>query len=163
MVYLCQGMGNNFVTHTRQKPMNEETKTVKTPIVIGEFHGAFAPFTRSAYFTLKYAGLDAKIAHKIARDFGSDIGNALANAKDGDLAAKVSKAKKDGTSDLKLSAKGSTATSPAMRVIRVCQVIDGLYMEALIASRKVELEVFTPELQDTIVQAGKWASEQVWA
>ncbi len=138
------------------------TPQTKTPIKLGEFHGAFAKFQTCAYGELNRAGLPAEVSHKVANDFGSNIGDALRNASDSDIAAKVAKAKSNGQSQIKIGAKGFATTSYAMSLIRVVQVIDGLYSEGLLNSRALDTSSLVKQLGEYVAKSKVWASEQVW-
>lgn len=138
-----------------------ETTTSKA-IVLGRFNGAFAQFQVSCFFDLKAAGLEAKIAHKCAFDYGSDIGNAIRNADDS-LATKIGKAKKNGDSRISLSGGGMTRTSRTMSLYRVAQQLDGLYSEGLLKSRHLEVDTLSKPLREYLTDCETWVSEHEFA
>lgn len=147
--------------------MNTNTNTVATveapkAIILGRFPGAFGKFQDAAFVDLKACGLKPEIAHKVAQDYGADIGNAMRNGTD--FGTKVSKAKKDGESRINLSGKGETQTSRTMSIIRVCQVIDGLYSkEGLLKSRDVDFESLNKSLREYLSECETWAKAQTFA
>jgi hypothetical protein len=140
-----------------QATVNAQVEQVKA-IVAGRFNGALSRFQVSAYTDLVHAGLNKGTAHKIASDFGSDLGKLMAT--DEKFAATIGKANKNGESRIKLSGGAKVTTSRAMSIIRVAQVTDGLYMEGLLAERTV------PQLSDTlqeyVAESDIWANEQTW-
>jgi hypothetical protein len=146
---------------TQTQPVVEPTPTIKA-IVIGKFPGAFGKFQDAAFVDLKACGMDERIAHKVAQDYGSDIGNAMRNGTD--FGTKVSKAKKDGESRINLSGKGETQTSRTMSIIRVCQVIDGLYSkEGLLKSREVAFDSLNKSLREYLSECEDWTKAQTFA
>ena len=96
-------------TNTLPTSANEQTK----PVVIrcGDFSGAFSRFQVACFGDLRLAGFSAEVSHKVAFDYGSDIGNAIRNATDDGLASKIGKAKKDGESRITINGGGTTKTS----------------------------------------------------
>lgn len=143
--------------------MNESTvvsaqiEQVKS-IIAGRFNGALSAFQKTAYTDLVHAGLSKGAAHKIASDFGSDLGKLMAT--DEKFAAKVGKANTSGNSRITLSGGASVATSRAMSTVRVSQQMDMLFKEGLIAERKL------PQLSETLTEyvndSEQWAEEQTW-
>lgn len=65
---------------------------MKTSIVFGVFNGSLAGFATSAYGDMVQFGLKREVAHQVALDYMSDLGNAMRS--DSELNAKVGKAKK---------------------------------------------------------------------
>ena len=135
-------------------------------IVIGKFPGAFGNFQSSAFYDLKAAGLKEVICHKVAFDYGSDLGNAIRNAKDDGLSSKVAKAKTNGDARISISGGGVTKTSRAMSLIRLAQQLDGLYKEKLVKSRHIDEENLTTgegSLSEYLQECDEWATAQNWA
>ena len=125
-----------------------EVATPKT-IILGKFTGAFSAFQLSAWYEFKRAGVPANIAHLMCDDYASDIGNALRNGDD--FGTKVSKAKKDGESTLRISGKGNTTMSNTMAFLRVCQQMYGMMKEGLLTECKVwEVCELSGDIQDYI-------------
>lgn len=141
--------------------MTDTQTEAKKTVVLGKFNGALGGFQASAFLDLKAGGFEPEVAHKIAFDYGSDLGNAIRNAGDDGLASKVAKAKKGGDSRISVSGGGSTKTSRSMSVIRLCQQLDNLYKENLLPSRKVE--AMSETLTEYITDCEAWASEQEFA
>lgn len=139
-----------------------QTEPVKT-VILGKFQGAFGGFQQSAFVDLKAAGFTPEVAHKVAFDYGSDIGNAIRNAKDDSLATKVAKAKKGGESRITLSGGGSVQTSRAMSLIRLCQQLANLKKEALINTLQVDEDRLDKNLVEYLDDCQTWASEQTFA
>lgn len=135
----------------------------RKPIRCGDFQGAFGKFQLSAFGELNRAGFPREVSHKVAMDYGSNIGDAMRNGNDESFRNKVGKAKKDGQSSIRISASGMTLTSRAMSLIRVCQVIDGLYEEHLLDTRKIVQDNLSESLTQYVSDSAKWASEQIWA
>lgn len=136
-------------------------KTVEIkPIKLGEFHGAFSRFQTSCYYDLIAAGLTKQTSHKIAGDYGSDIGNAIRNASDDGLTSKIGKAKKNGDSRISISGGGMTRTSRTMSIYRVAQQLDNLYMEGLLASRKIDDERLSKVLREYLAECDEWVQTQ---
>jgi len=143
---------------TVQTPnVSASTPEVKT-IRPGHFAGALSRFQVSAFGDLFRGGFSKQVSHKIATDFGSDLGRLMAT--DSEFSSKISKANKEGESRIKLSGGGKIKSSYAMSIIRTCQVIDGLYVEGLIEDRKVP--VLTEKLSEYVETCKTWASEQNW-
>lgn len=144
-----------------------QTNTLETPaktivaIIPGKFSGMLANFQVAAFGSLRKVGLTKEVAHKIASDYASDLGNAMRSNEE--FAAKVGKAKKDGDSVIKLSGKGSTLMTNAMGAIRVAQVIESLDKEQLLCSAKLNRGDFAPAIGDYLIDCEQWATEQTWA
>ena len=139
-----------------------QTTTQVRPIVLGEFHGAFSRFQTTAYGDLKRAGIASEVSHKVASDFGADIGNAIRNAEDDSLTAKVGKAKKDGEARIRLSGSGITRTKGSMSLIRLVQVTDGLFDETLVSTRKVDTSNLGKSLTAYFNECVEWAKSQTF-
>ena len=140
-----------------------ETPTVKPTIKLAYFNGAFSKFQSSAYGELVRAGLSKQAAHKVANDFGSNIGDAMKNADSNKgIATSVGKAKKEGESRIKISGSGMTTTSYAMSLIRVVQTVDGLFEEGLLDTREVAISSLSDNLQHYVANCNRWADEQNW-
>ena len=132
----------------------------KTPVIrIADFRGAFAAFALSCFNDLVAGKFTSReTCHEIACDFASDLGNAL-RAGDADLAAKVSKANKDGESKFTISGKSDKVKqSPAMSIARVCQQISALKKEKLLDSHVVPVELFAENIRDYIADKEQQAA-----
>lgn len=139
----------------------QTTTTVETAkpevvkeIILGKFPGAFGQFQGAAFTDLKAAGMDAKVAHKVAQDYGSDIGNAMRNGTE--FGTKVAKAKKTGDARISLNGKGETQTSRTMSIIRLCQQTENLYNEGLVKSRHVDFDNMTKTLIEYFESCEQW-------
>lgn len=143
-------------TQVVDKPV--ERKAIK----LGEFHGAFARFQTSCYYDLIAAGLTEQTSHKIAGDYGSDIGNAIRNAADDGLTSKIGKAKKNGDTRISISGGGLTKTSRTMSIYRVAQQLDNLYREGLLASRKLDTETLSKVLREYLDECSEWCAVQTF-
>lgn len=132
----------------------------KAAIIPGKFNGMLANFQVSAYGTMVMFGIGKGVAHKIASDYASDLGNAMRS--DDEFAAKVSKAKKDGDSVIRFTGKGSTKMTHAMAVIRVAQSLEALRKEKLIERTTLKAEDFTPDIREYVESCEEWAKEQTW-
>ena len=130
------------------------------PIILGKFTGAFGNFQAAAWTDLKLAGFESAIAHKIAQDYGSDLGNAMKNGTD--FASKIGKAKASGESRIAISGKGSTQMSNTMALLRVCEVVAGLWREKLVTSYSIEGLTLKKEVATYIEECATWASEQTY-
>lgn len=139
------------------------TPTQSKAIVVGRFNGAFAPFQVSCFYDLKAAGINPMVAHKLAFDYGSDIGNAIRNAKDEALASKIGKAKSNGESRITLSGGGTTKQSRTMSIYRVVQQLDGLYREKLLTSRELDTDTLSKDLREYLDECEVWVSEHEFA
>jgi hypothetical protein len=132
-----------------------------TAIIPGKFTGAFCRWQGTAFASLVHAGISNHVAHKVCMDLSSDIGRVLAQDQKGTYSMKVSKADKDGARKIGLLGKAAVTSSHAMSLIFVCQTMDSLFTESLLASRRL------PELSDTLSdysqECEKWANEQHWS
>lgn len=134
--------------------------TAKKPIILGKFPGAFGNFQAAAFTDLKAAGFDARLAHKIALDYGSDIGNAMRNgtSKGNDFGTKIAKAKQSGDARVTIGGRGDTQMSNTMALLRVVQVTSSLCLnEKLITSYEInrdtlksEVKIYLKECEETI-------------
>jgi len=143
------------------KHMETNTAAVDSPVakqklIVGRFSGMLGAFQLNAYNTLIACKVNNVVAHKIAVDFGSDVGRMMKS--DPDLASKVSKANKDGMSKLTIKGGGKIATSPSMSVVRLAQQMHELYKEGLIAER--DLPQVPLNLQEYIGDSEHWAQTQ---
>lgn len=103
-------------------------------VTFGEFNGAFASYARNWFYDLTAFGMPQEQAHKVASDAMSDLGNAMRGG-NADVSAKISKAKKDGTSEFKFGGKSDRAyLTSAMSIIRVAQTLASLKAEKLIVN-----------------------------
>jgi hypothetical protein len=141
-----------------------EVKIVK--IWCGEFNGAFKNFANACYNDLKFYGLPKEVAHKVASDFMSSLGDAM--SQDSDLSAKVSKAKKEGESRFNLSGKsGYVKQSYAMSIARIAQELDKIRVEKLFC-KPVSMEFLvkngflSKELMAYLEKSEQWAAAQTW-
>lgn len=142
-----------------------QSAQVKKAIECGRFEGSFKLFGSRFYNDCTYYGIDAKIAHKVAVDGMSSLG--LAMSKDADLAAKISKANKNGEGKFKLSGTSAlVATSNAMLLIRLTQQLESLREEKLL-SKALKLsdltEFLKKEVQEYLDDCQTWAKNQTWA
>ena len=147
-------------------PTSANEQATNKPVVIrcGDFSGAFSRFQVACYGDLKLAGFSAEVSHKVAFDYGSDIGNAIRNATDDGLASKIGKAKKDGESRITISGGGTTKTSRAMSLYRLVQQVDSLFREGLINSRRIDgKDMLSDNLSDYVADCETWASEREFA
>lgn len=128
-------------------------------IKVGQFNGALCRFQVSAFGSFRRAGFSPEVSHKMAFDFGSDLGNLMAT--DAELSAKVSKCKKDERSEITLSGKGSVATSKCMSILRVCQVVDGLCSKEKLLAKRLIPEL-SENLREYITKCEAWCVEQDW-
>ena len=103
-------------------------------VTFGEFNGAFASYARNWFYDLTAFGMPQEQAHKVASDAMSDLGNAMRSG-NADVSAKISKAKKDRTSEFKFGGKSDRAyLTSAMSIIRVAQTLAALKAEKLIVN-----------------------------
>lgn len=143
--------------------MTTTEQTPQTKIILGKFPGFLGGFQSSAFIDLKAAGFDQETAHKIALDYGADLGNAIRNAGDAGLTSKIAKAKKSGESRITLGGGGATTTSRCMSVIRLCQQQEGLYKEDLVKSRKVDLDTLSTNLREYVDICDLWVEKNEFA
>lgn len=139
---------------------------VKTPkpIECGRFEGSFKLFASRFYNDCTYYGISKEVAHKVAVDGMSSLG--LAMSKDAELAAKISKANKQGEGKFKLSGTSALVqTSNAMILIRLVQQLESLREEKLLA-KPLKLNDLTDflkkEVQEYLSDCEKWVKTQVW-
>jgi len=151
------------MNETNTLPTSEQATNKPVVIRCGDFSGAFSRFQVACFGDLRLAGFTPAVSHKVAFDYGSDIGNAIRNATDDGLASKIGKAKKDGESRITISGGGTTKTSRAMSLYRLVQQVDSLFREGLIASRKLTTEQLAENLQEYIEDCETWASEREFA
>lgn len=135
------------------------TLTIK-PITLGAFNGSFAGFQHSFWNMLRAFGVDSKVAHKCAMDFGSDLGRAM--RENADVSAAVSKANKNNESYLKLSGKSvRVANSPAMEINRVCVLADALFNEGLVNKRALPANMLL-RLTAYLSECEDWAADKTF-
>ena len=133
------------------------TETPKNEVKLGFFPGSLGAFQVSAYGSIQRLGLPKAVAHKVAQDFGGDLGNAMRG--DAELYGKVAKAKKDGETSIKFSGKGAKQKmTVSMGVVRVAQIMDDLRKENLLASCKFEAKQFGDNIADYLVDCESWAT-----
>lgn len=106
---------------------------VREKIILGKFGGQNSAFGRGFYYELVAARFDKRIAHKVAMDCLSDLGDAM--ARNSELTANVQKAKKKGEeSGFKLPKASMSAgqITNAMRIVRVAQILRDVVKEKLV-------------------------------
>lgn len=128
-------------------------------IELGKFTGAFRQFQDNCFTDLKVAGIAPTTAHKVCNDLASDIGRLM--SADPDIAARVSKAKKNGESRMAISAKAEIQTSRSMSLWRISNEVYKLYKEGLLETR--QLPKLSKSLAEYIVDCEAWVSKQNWA
>lgn len=128
-------------------------------IILGKFSGALSRFQLTAYNDLLEVKLPAKVAHKVAMDFGSDLGRLMAS--DADFKSKVGKADKHGNSRINISGGGKIATYRSMSVVRLSQQLGTLADEDLVESADITL-VMSSNLADYIKDCEAWAKDRVF-
>lgn len=139
---------------TTAAPAVKEAK----PIKAGEFNGWAKVWQTEAFGDMVRAGLPREVAHKVAGDFGSDLGRLTSG---GEGAVKVGRPSGgDSLSSVTARLKGKQVTTNSLRLIRAAQQIAALVKEGLLASRKL------PELSETLAEyvtaQSKWAAGQKW-
>lgn len=149
-------MSNAIVSNQVSVSVPVEAK----PLDAGRFPGMLGSFQREFYNSLKACGVSAEVSHKVATDFGSDLGRAI--REDSELASAVGKANKNNESTFKITGKTArVANSYAMELKRVCQFMDDM------ASQKLIKRGTLPPLKDSLIEyladCGKWAAEQKWS
>jgi hypothetical protein len=138
------------------------TPAIETPakptMEAGRFNGTFKTWQQEAFGDLRRAGLSMEVAHKVAQDFGSDMGRLIST--DASAKAKVGKANGDGLAAFSASLKGKVTTSRSMSTIRVCQQIAALYKEGLLETRIAPpLSKILAEYQ---TECAEWATGFNW-
>jgi hypothetical protein len=119
---------------------------------LGQFNGAFSRFQTSAYGDLVRGGVEKPVAHKVAFDYGSDLGTAMKMP--GTFATAIGKAKENkATLKIGASVKGTNNTR-TMSVIRASQQMSGLFEENLFLSRS--MPKLAKELQDYLDECAEW-------
>jgi len=149
-------MSNN----TTATPEATTPEAAIVEIVAGKFTGMLSPFQVTAFGTMVHFGIKREVAHKVATDFGSDLGNAMRNSPD--FAAKVGKAKKSGESAIKFTGKGENLMTNSMATVRVCQTLEGLVKEELLDRASLKTSDFAPGVRDYLTDCEVWAAEQHW-
>ena len=138
--------------------METATQTEVKSVIAGKFNGSLSRFQLGAFNDLIWCKVDRGTAHKIASDFGSDLGRLMST--DAEFAAKVSKADKNGNSKIALSGGGKVGTTRTMSIVRLSQQMYNLYKEGLISDR--ELPRMTSSLTEYFNECEEWAKEQTW-
>lgn len=129
------------------------------PIKAGEFNGWAKVWQTEAFGDMVRAGLAREVAHKVAGDFGSDLGRLCSS---GEGAVKVGKPSgEDSLSSITARLKGKQVTTNSLRLIRAAQQIAALVKEGLLASRK--LPELSEPLAEYVAACSEWASAQKWA
>ncbi len=155
----------NTLTERVEQLSNLGQKAKSKAIECGRFEGAFKLFAQRFYNDLKFYGIEIKVAHKVASDGIASLGQAM--SQDADLAAKVSKANKDGNGKFKLSGtSGLTKQSNAMMLIRLTQQLDALKDEKLLCKplNLNDLQAFIkPEVKEYLEECEGWVAGQEWS
>jgi len=134
-------------------------------IQVGDFRGNMKLVAERFFNDLKNFGFSPRLAHKIAGDCMADLGQAM--SKDVDLAAKISKAKKD-TKESKFKITGTTAAlaqTNAMGLVRLVQQLDSMHDEGLFAKCPNVPSLASSlhkEVQDYIARCETWVESQSW-
>jgi len=131
---------------------------VKESIKPGLVNGMLKQWQYAAYSSLTHAGVESKVAHKIALDYASDIGRAM--SKDGKFKSKIGKLSDDGDRSIALAGKSYIKTSNSMSMVYVAQTLDTLFVEGLLGTR--QLPELSDELQDYVEDCNEWAAKQDW-
>ena len=144
--------------------MNATTET-KTPTVkvegikAGLFNGLLKNWQQTAWTDMVHAGIDKRLAHKIASDYGADLGRAM--VADGKFKSKIGKLDDDGQRKIRMAAAPKAiATSNPMSIVYVVQTMDTLFVEELLASRK--LPALSIGLQEYLAEQQEWCNGQHW-
>ena len=132
-----------------------------TAIKPGLFTGAFKNWQSAAFRDLFLGGLSKHVSHKIATDYGSDLGRLMSSEAGKGFKQKIGKLSgDDGERKVSVAGAANIKASNAMSVIYVAQTLDKLFSENLLASRTMP-ELAT-ELQEYVESCEDWAAEQVW-
>lgn len=132
-----------------------------TAIKPGVFSGVFKNWQVAAFRDLFLGGLSKHVSHKIATDYGSDLGRLMSSEAGKSFKQKIGKlAGDDGERKISVAGAANIKASNAMSVIYVAQTLDKLFSENLLASRTMP-ELAT-ELQDYIESCQEWSGEQTW-
>lgn len=139
-----------------------ETSKESKPIRVGQFNGILAGFQAVVFRDLKYAGLEDKTAHKVAMDYGSQLGLAMRN--DENIKTEVSKANKHGMAKLSASFYDRLIMHNAMSIYRVVQTIADLKAkETLISGYEVfGVLPLAKRLNDYVKECELWTLTQTW-
>lgn len=129
-------------------------------IIIGMFGGMLSGFQKVVFRDLKAAGFETKVAHKIAIDYGSQLGLAMKN--DENIKTKVGKANSDGEARMSASFHDKLKMHDAMALYRVVQTVDGLVKEQLVNDYTIDGLNLTSRLKYYISQCEQWALAQTW-
>lgn len=145
-----------------------DTAVTRQAIKPGRFSGMLGALQVAAYGEFKRHGMTSHIAHKVAMDYGSDLGNAMKH-KDSDFNSKVSKANKEGARGFKITGKTPGVTeSRAMSLKVITQHLDALFDEGknstrLLVNRPLlEEHNLNETLQEYLSDCEVWANSQTW-
>lgn len=153
---------SNTTTEIPTQNQTASTPQVKrNKVILGKFGGAFGSQMQSAFVDCKACGIDDKVSHKIGNDFGSASGKAMAEA---DLKAAISKANDNGESRFNYTGKSEyVRQSPAMTIVRIVRLIDGMKKEKVITDRFFpSTDVLPIMVQEYLTEAQDWADSQDW-
>ncbi|SRR6266516_2228103 len=132
-----------------------------TKIVLGRFSGMLAGFQVVVFRDLKFAGFNAKAAHKIAIDYGSQLGLAMRN--DENIKTAVGKANKNsGIAKLSASFHDKLILHNAMAIYRIVQSVEALYKENLVTEYSIVGLKLASRLQEYVSECQLWADTQSW-
>lgn len=137
-----------------------KTEQVKIAVKVGFFSGMLKNFQNVVFRDLKAAGFSAQVSHKIALDYASQLGNAMAN--DETIRHKVSKANKDGIAKLSGAFYGKFIMHNSMAIIRIVQAVSELRVEGLLQSYTVNTDDLVLRLQEYLADCQTWVDEQTW-
>ncbi len=143
---------------TTQNPVEAPVVPTSKPIRCGLFAGMLKNFQLGGYNTMIACGMSHRLSHKVALDYGSDLGRAMAI--DAEFASKVSKANKDGESKLSGKFIAKLRTERSMSIMRICQTLHSLYEEDLLGSK--DLPVLSTNLQEYLELCTAWVKSQNW-
>lgn len=142
--------------HNNSKHHNSMSQQVTE---IGRFNGILAPFAVAAFFSLRRFLASPGACHKLASDYVSDLGRAIASSDQ--LKATVGKALKEGGSKFKISGSTSaTLPSAGSKIVRCVQQMEGLSKEGLLLASFSLEKSLDFALQKAIEEAQQWADEQ---
>lgn len=145
-------------TQESVQPQTSEVSPKAMEIVAGHFSGMLGSFQLNAFNTMIACEVSRRIAHKIATDYGSDIGRMMRTSDE--LSSKVAKANKLGESKLSIKGSGKLLTTYSMSFVRVCQQMHELHKEGLIATK--ELPELSKDLRIYAEESEAWTLTQTW-
>lgn len=157
-------MTNNVETLT-EVPAGAIVKPQKDAIKCGVFGGMLGAFGTDLYHTLKAYGLGAKIAHKCAIDYMSELGAAIKS--DAQLRATVSMVK-DGKSSFKAPAlkfNKDRAMHSVSTIARVVYTVDELHKKGAVSlEKRIAWSAFhfMENEREYLAKSTKWTATQKW-